>query len=243
MKQHAWLVVFLLVGVVLLTTAGCAAWRLGRSVELARESTPFQAAPERAKLRMLMVGDSTAVGTGASSPPNSLAGLLAESFPGLAIDNRAKDGARFDGVVEQLEAGGHYDFVLIMAGGNDVMRLRDAEATRADIERSARLALKLAPRVAFLPAGNVGNAPFFFAPLSWLMTARARTLHADVRSVADRLGVTYVNLFKAPEDDPFVQRPGLNAADGLHPSDAGYRLWRDELLAQTGWDLLLAAAR
>ena len=243
MKQHAWILAVLLIGAVLVSTAGCAAWRLGRAAELARKSTPLQVAPEQATLRLLMVGDSTAVGTGASNPQASLAGLLAQSYPHLAIENRARDGARFDGAVEQLASGGQFDFVLIMAGGNDVMRMRDADATRADIDRSATLAQALAPQVAFLPAGNVGNAPFFFPPVSWLMTSRAKGLHAAVQAAATRTGAVYVNLFKAPENDPFVQRPGLHAGDGLHPSDAGYRVWRDELLAQTGWDEPLASAR
>ena len=233
----------LVTGLVVLSTAGCAASRLWRAAELARASTPLQAVPPSAALRLLVVGDSTAVGTGASSGQTSLAGLLAQSYPNLLIDNRAQDGARFDGVVEQLSAGGRFDFVLIMAGGNDVMRFRNADATRADIDRAATLAQGLAPRVAFLPAGNVGNAPFFFPPVSWLMTSRARELHAAVQAAAARTGAAYVNLFKPPEDDPFVQRPGLHAADGLHPSDAGYRVWRDELLAQTGWENELTAAR
>ena len=233
----------LVTGLVVLSTAGCAVSRLWRAAELARASTPLQAVPPSAALRLLVVGDSTAVGTGASSGQTSLAGLLAQRYPNLLIDNRAQDGARFDGVVEQLSAGGRFDFVLIMAGGNDVMRFRNADATRADIDRAATLAQGLAPRVAFLPAGNVGNAPFFFPPVSWLMTSRARELHAAVQAAAARTGAAYVNLFKPPEDDPFVQRPGLHAADGLHPSDAGYRVWRDELLAQTGWESELAAAR
>jgi lysophospholipase L1-like esterase len=243
MKQAVWLLMALVTGLVVLSTAGCAASRLWRAAELARASTPLQAVPPSAALRLLVVGDSTAVGTGASSGQTSLAGLLAQSYPNLLIDNRAQDGARFDGVVEQLSAGGRFDFVLIMAGGNDVMRFRNADATRADIDRAATLAQGLAPRVAFLPAGNVGNAPFFFPPVSWLMTSRARELHAAVQAAAARTGAAYVNLFKPPEDDPFVQRPGLHAADGLHPSDAGYRVWRDELLAQTGWESELAAAR
>lgn len=243
MKQAVWLLMALVTGLVVLSTAGCAASRLWRAAELARASTPLQAVPPSAGLRLLVVGDSTAVGTGASSGQTSLAGLLAQSYPNLLIDNRAQDGARFDGVVEQLSAGGRFDFVLIMAGGNDVMRFRNADATRADIDRAATLAQGLAPRVAFLPAGNVGNAPFFFPPVSWLMTSRARELHAAVQAAAARTGAAYVNLFKPPEDDPFVQRPGLHAADGLHPSDAGYRVWRDELLAQTGWENELAAAR
>ncbi len=94
-----------------------------------------------------------------------------------------------------------------------------------------------------MPAGNVGNAPFFFAPASWLMTDRARRLHGFVRESATRHGAVVVNLFKEQGDDPFAQTPGLNAVDGLHPSDAGYRLWRDELLAQSGWAALLTAAR
>jgi lysophospholipase L1-like esterase len=243
MKQAVWLLMALVTGLVVLSTAGCAASRLWRAAELARASTPLQAVPPSAVLRLLVVGDSTAVGTGASSGQTSLAGLLAQSYPNLLIDNRAQDGARFDGVVEQLSAGGRFDFVLIMAGGNDVMRFRNADATRADIDRAATLAQGLAPRVAFLPAGNVGNAPFFVPPVSWLMTSRARELHAAVQAAAARTGAAYVNLFKPPEDDPFVQRPGLHAADGLHPSDAGYRVWRDELLAQTGWESELAAAR
>jgi lysophospholipase L1-like esterase len=243
MKQHAWLLAALLIGVVVVSTAGCSVWRLGRAAELARQSTPLQVSPAHPTLRLLMVGDSTAVGTGASGPQGSLAGLLAQAYPRLAIENRARDGARFDEVVRQLEGGGRFDLVLIMAGGNDVMRLRDADATRADIDRAADLAQGMAPQVAFLPAGNVGNAPFFFPPVSWLMSARARTLHAAVQSATVRTGASYVNLFKPAEDDPFVQRAGLHAADGLHPSDAGYRVWRDELLAQTGWQEPLQVAR
>jgi len=47
---------------------------------------------------------------------------------------------------------------------------------------------------------------------------------------------------RAKDADPFVQRPEMNADDGLHPSDAGYRVWRDELLAQTDLAERLAPA-
>ena len=93
------------------------------------------------------------------------------------------------------------------------------------------------------PAGNVGNAAFFLPPLSQLMSQRARELHSAVRSVAARHGVVFVNLYQEAAPDPFVQRPGLHASDGLHPSDAGYRIWHDELLAQTDLATRLAPAR
>lgn len=236
-------VIALATAAVVLVTSGCAAWRIGQAAELARRSEPLQQTPANATLRLLVVGDSTAVGTGASAPQASLAGLLARDHPRLRIDNRARDGATFADVVGQLAGSERYDLVLVQAGGNDVIRLRDFEAVGADIERVTTLARARSDRVLLMPAGNVGNAPFFFAPVSWWMTARARTLHGLVRASAERHGAVYVNLFKDRADDPFVTRPGLHAVDGLHPSDAGYRLWFDELMAQAALAPVLAPAR
>ncbi len=231
---------------VVLTTTGCAAWRIGKAGELAKLSEPLQRTPPDAALRLLIVGDSTGVGTGASTPQNSLAGLLAQAYPRLQIDNRARDGATFEGVIGQLEALGtaRYDLVLVQAGGNDVIRLRNMERVRADIDRVTVLARERSDRVLLMPAGNVGNASFFFAPVSWYMTSRARDLHAAVRAAATRHGAVYVNLFKEKDKDPFAQDPKrLNAADGLHPSDAGYRVWFDELMAQAQLAPVLAPAK
>lgn len=217
----------------LLATSGCAVWRIGQARDLAQRSEPLQHAPADAALRLLIVGDSTGVGTGASDPRHSLAGLLARAYPRLHIDNRASDGATFAQVIGQLEAAtARHDLVLVQAGGNDVIRLRSLDDVRADIDRVAALARARGGRVLLMPAGNVGNAPFFFAPVSWFMTSRARSMHGFVREAAARHDAVYVNLFKEKADDPFAQQPGLNAADGLHPSDAGYRVWFDELMAQ-----------
>lgn len=236
------LIVALVVAV--LATTGCAAWRVGQARELARRSEPLQHAPADAALRLLIVGDSTGVGTGASAPQTTLAGLLAQAYPRLRIDNRARDGATFADVAGQLDAvTARYDLVLVHAGGNDVIRLRKLETLRADIDRVLVLARARADRVVVMPAGNVGNAPFFFAPVSWLMTSRARSMHGFVRESAARHQAVYVNLFKDRADDPFAQRPELNAADGLHPSDAGYRVWFDELMAQGHLSAVLAPAR
>lgn len=227
-----------------LVLGGCAASRISTAAQLARESEPFQHNPPNATLRLLIVGDSTGVGTGASAPRSSLAGLLAQAFPRLAIDNRAQDGATFEGVVRQLQRDtARFDAVLIQAGGNDVIRLRGDDAMRADIERSIALAAGRADRVLVMPAGNVGNAPFFFPPASSLMTTRAERLHGYVKAAAQQHGAVYINLFKDAANDPFANNPGLHAADGLHPSDAGYRVWFDELLRQSDLVTLLAPAR
>jgi lysophospholipase L1-like esterase len=237
------LLMALVVAGALLGAAGCTVGRIGEARELARQSTPLQHTPADATLRMLIVGDSTGVGTGASAPQASLAGLLARDHPRLWIENRSRDGATFAGTADQLSRDGRFDIVLVLAGGNDVIRLRAPDALRADIERSVVLARERADVVVLMPAGNVGNAPFFVPPLSWEMTRRARVLHELVRDAAQRRAVTYVNLFHERDDDPFVQRPQLHAGDGLHPSDAGYREWYQALLVQAGLVERLSAAR
>jgi lysophospholipase L1-like esterase len=236
-------VLLLMGGGVLLFISGCAAWRIGQSVELAKRSEPLQHTPNDATLSLLIVGDSTAVGTGATSGKSSLAGLIAQQYPRLLIENRASDGAKFADVVRQLDGEERFDIVLVQAGGNDVIRLGDLSSSRADIERVAVLARKRADIVVLMPAGNVGNAPFFFAPVSWLMTQRSRELHRYVQDSAARTGAAYVNLFHERFDDPFVKDRSLNAMDGLHPSDAGYRVWFGELMAQAQLAARLAPAR
>jgi lysophospholipase L1-like esterase len=224
-------------GASLLLVAGCAAVRIDAGRKLARASTPYSAAPANATATMLVVGDSTGVGTGAKDPANSVAGRLSAVLPRLAIENRSENGAHATDVLRQLGASPatHYDVILVQVGGNDVIGFTREDELRASMNAIARIATRRARLVILLPAGNVGNAPFFFVPLSWVMTARSRTLHAIVKETAQQSGAVYVNLFQEKADDPFVQDPErLYAVDGLHPSDDGYALWEAQLLAQSG---------
>jgi lysophospholipase L1-like esterase len=230
-------------GAAVVATTGCAAWRIRDAAQLARISEPYQATPPSPVASLLVVGDSTAVGTGASTPQHSLAGLIGRGNQKLRIVNRATDGAKYEDFARQLsQSDERFDFVLVLGGGNDVIRFTGADKLRADVQRTAELARERGRTVVLMPPGNVGNAPFFWPPLSWLMTRRSQALHAAVREVADSVGARYVNLYKPRQEDPFAQRPAqLHARDGLHPSDAGYEEWLHELdkqaalRAQMGW--------
>ncbi len=229
----------------LLTTAGCTVWRVSDARALAKASEPFQAEPSPATASLLVIGDSTAVGTGASGATSSIAGLIAQSRPGLRVVNRATDGAKYADFVGQLQQDNQkFDTVLVLGGGNDVIRFTSESELRQSVDTVAELAARRGKRVILMPPGNVGNAPFFFAPASWLMTSRSQQLHALVREAATRTGATYVNLYKPKAQDPFAQRPReLHARDGLHPSDAGYREWLSELNRQANLETTLAALR
>ena len=116
--------------------AGCAPWRIWTTASLANEARPYAAQPAQPTRRILVVGDSTAVGTGASGPLASLPGLIGQRHPAWHIDNLASNGARYADVAQQLErAAAGYDLVLVLAGGNDVIRPGtdpDEEASRRE---------------------------------------------------------------------------------------------------------------
>ena len=228
---------------VIVASAGCTLSSLKKSSELAARSEPFQARPDRPTRRLLILGDSTAVGTGASTGSASVAGLIARDHPDWLIDNRATDGARFADLAAQIPkqeqtrepTQARYDTVLILCGGNDVLRLTGSEALQQSINEVLLRSRALAPHVILMPPGNVGNAPALYPPFSWWMTRRSKMLHALVRASAAATGALYVNLYQERVDDLFAQEPQrMNAADGLHPSDAGYVLWHQTLKAQAG---------
>ena len=232
---------------------GCTVWRLGEARSLARASEPYEQRPANPALAMLVVGDSTAVGTGATTAANSVAGLLGQAHPRLFIANRSRDGARLAEIPVQIAAaqappttGAAWDVVLVSAGGNDVIRGTGPAQLETDFDlalAAARARLRPGGLLVLLPPGNVGNAPFFLQPVAGVMTQRSRVLHAAARAAAQRQDAVYVNLYAESEADPFVRDRGLNAGDGLHPSDAGYRLWHAVLLEQAGLSAVLSAAR
>lgn len=92
-----------LAALLVMGAGACAAWRIRRAIRLCAVSRVFEANPPHATARLLVVGDSTAVGTGATSPAASIAGLIARRHPDVAIDNRAHNGVRFADVLRQLD--------------------------------------------------------------------------------------------------------------------------------------------
>jgi len=210
--------------------------------ELSDKSVPFQNAASPERYKILIVGDSTGVGTGAESPEDSIAGLILRDFPETTIENRAENGAKFADVVTQLDDGTmeQYDLILIQAGGNDILRFTSLDTLGDNVETLLRTAKGRARHVVFMSTGNVGNAPAFRPPLSWVYTSRTRKVRKLLMEIAETEGVYYVDLFMERSDDPFVAEPDrYNAPDFLHPGSEGYRLWYEALKTQTGLDELL----
>lgn len=208
--------------------------RIGEA--LADDAVAFERSTAPNAPTVLVVGDSTGVGTGASSPADSIAGRLGAAFPHVSIINRAANGARTLDVLMQLAgaAPGRYDLVLVHAGGNDVLRRTPLRALEPQVETVMRLARKLSPNVIVTTIPNIGLLPMFFPPLSWWMSRRARQVCGIYAAAAREHGAQYIEFFHKRGDCPLMGDPARYfARDGFHPSNDCYAYAFDEIMKST----------
>lgn len=215
---------------------------------IAPRARPFSVAQSGGK-RILIAGDSTAVGTGARTPEESIAGRLAHDYPSAQITNIAVNGARTHDVLRQFKkvAGGQFDIVLLSIGGNDIWRGSNLHGLTRDLVRVLTAAKALSGgRVLLLIYNNIGDAPIFPSFMKRSLRERGRKLHELFGSIAAQLNVPCIPLFTTSEDNPFLRDPKrLFAPDGIHPSGEGYRLWYNRLwriMAERGYGAVWRSA-
>ncbi len=221
------ILLWLVVAVILVEAARVARliW-IGRGV--AARSVPFERLLPEATYRILVVGDSTARGTGARVPEESVAGRLGQIVPEASLENRGENGLLTSQIVEQIpdDVSQRYDLLVVHAGGNDILRFTPLAKLRLDVEALLDRAVKVGKTVVLLTAGNVGLAPFFPRPIGWLYTARTRKVRQMFMETAAAKGVHYVDLLTERKDDVFLtDPPRYYAPDFLHPASEGYRVW------------------
>ncbi len=178
--------------------------------------------------RILILGDSTGVGVGATRPEESIAGLLAADFPDADVVNVSESGAKVATTLAQVRACAeqnlHFDLALLHVGGNDVVRATPTAKLSDDCEQLLDELGRLADRSLWLGPPNLASTPLFTPPFSWVVAARSRAATAIFIECAARHGITFVN-FSSPEHEAqFVRaRAEHFAADRFHPSSSSYR--------------------
>jgi len=218
---------------------------LRASADPSMHVAPFETHPEDVNARLLVLGDSTAVGTGAGRSTQSVAGRLAEAHPGLLVDNRAHNGARVRDLRPQLDDVelSAFDVVLLQVGGNDILRWTPLKALRQALDDLLAQVTDRAGEVIVIAPGMVGDAPAIPWPLGHLLNARSKRVRSIVRDRATEHGAVFVDLRAAKADRKQAPPHERYAADGLHPSARGYAAWYRALLAQTPVRNWLEAAR
>ena len=217
-------------------SAAALAYTYWRRIKLARtiasKAVCAQSDPSNARATVVVLGDSTGVGVGATTPGESVAGRIAAAHPRTRVFNYARSGAHMHDVLAQLDRHGKRpaDIVLIQASANDVVDSHSVAAVEADLREAIRRARLLGALVVLMPGCNFVFAPFFKPLFAASMANRAQRMHDMVQRVAGETGAVYVDLFKLKPADPFFREGSRYfCADGLHPSGEGYRIWFEEL--------------
>ncbi len=165
---------------------------------------------------LVVIGDSTAIGIGASWPDLGYVGLVREALGRRdgrrwRVVNLAQSGARAaDGIERQLPILAELsrtrrvpDLTITVIGTNDVVWSSDTTALRE----------RLRTLIGGLPADSVVGVVAGGSE-------RARVANRAIRNAADEHGMVIIDPWREPGPPP-QQRL---AADRFHPSDLGYNM-------------------
>lgn len=194
--------------------------------------TPFTQENPNATLRILVLGDSTAVGTGAKTNQGSVAGWFGQAYPLAQIDNDGRNGRKIGELLKEYDFNrvGHYNLAIIQIGGNDILRFTSLDAVRLDLQTLLTKVKTIADHVIILHSGNVGIAPLFIWPSTALLTARTKEVRAIYQEITSKMNVMYVDLYHERNEDPLNKNIDLYySLDYLHPSAEGYKHWFQQI--------------
>lgn len=204
-------------------------WRgIGRARRFAAAARRFERRLSAKRAIVLILGDSTGVGVGATVPEQSIAGLLAADYPDADIVNVAVSGTRVAGAIAQvrtcLEAGLRFDLALLHVGGNDVVADTPLSQLTDDCDTLLRELARLADRTAWLGPPDLGLAPLFPRPYAWVMASRTRSMSRVFSAAAVRHNAVFID-FSAPAHVAHFRKRRREhfAIDGFHPNSASYQ--------------------
>ncbi len=191
---------------------------------------------DTATLPLLLMGDSTAAGVGATGTEETIGGQLAaalatETQRRVTLGSVADSGARSADLSAQARSAldAHPAVVVVLVGANDATHrtslrvVRRATATAVGILRARNIEVIVAT------CPDLGAARNFAQPLRTVVSWQGRRI-ARAQSVAVTAAGGVVVPLAMLTGPAFRADPAHLSADLFHPSDRGYRLWADVLL-------------
>lgn len=192
--------------------------------------------PGAEALRLVVLGDSTAAGVGASSTGTSVAGRLAEAVvlelgTPVTLRSVAVSGAEASDLEEQVDRAlaQRPDVALILIGANDVTALTPLDSVRADVAGAVERLRGAGAAVVVGTAPDMGSATAFPRPLRDLAGWRGAAVAGASAQAVRGAGGTAVDLARLTGPS-FREAPEVMlSVDRFHPSDEGYALWAQAL--------------
>lgn len=206
---------------------------IDQSKKLVEASRSFEVIQPDADMKILVLGDSTAVGTGVDDPHKSTAGRLSERYPEAEVKNISQNGLKTRELLERLDtldAKEHYSLVLIQIGANDIIRFTSMKEIEKDIDAILARLSKQSDQVVILHSGDVGEAPFFPLFMRPIYSSRSYEMRDLYSKLSSTYGAQYVDLIGSAVGELIKRDPKTYYADDLlHLSNEGYGLWFEEI--------------
>jgi lysophospholipase L1-like esterase len=202
------------------------------------------------RLRLVVLGDSTAAGVGVDRPEHALPHLVAQRVADaerreVHVVNYGWAGARVGHLVpEQLPRAlrplrseddrgflSGADLVAVVIGANDATHRTRPARFRADLRAILEAIRAAAPQARVVHAGipTFRGALRTLEPLMFITDHYARLLRPISREESDRAGVAYADL--ARDVPPRIRgRTDVLASDQFHLSAVGYAAWADVIV-------------
>jgi lysophospholipase L1-like esterase len=217
-----------------------AVWLALRARRLPEASGPRAGAVGKGPLlRVLVLGDSSAAGVGATDQSEALAGCLARGLAShFSVEWTlvARSGATLATLLSLLNdhKGGPYDLAVIAIGVNDAKNGGSLRRWRRDYTTLLDL-LEARFRVGHVYASGlppVRRFPIFAWPLRDVLAERFALFDQALRGLAaQRPLVRHIAM-------DFASDPRDMAADGLHPGPGIYAIWAGVIAARIRNDLV-----
>ncbi len=188
----------------------------------------FQQQNEHPTLKIIFLGDSTAVGVGSQSPQTSTAGWFAKDFPEALIDNISQSGLRLAGLHNKLKEikRDDYDLAVLQIGANDIMRLTPLTSIDREVRSILAFLKNKARTIVILHSGDVGTATIFIWPFNRILSQRSYQVREIYKKATRDFGASYVDLIQYNSDRLFIDdQKKYYAPDHLHLSGDGYFIW------------------
>lgn len=148
---------------------------------------------------------------------------LAEDFKGLPVVNRGfggsqvADSTRF---AERIVLPYRPSRIVFYAGDNDIANGRTPAQVLRDYKALVRKLRKT------LPGVSIAFVSIKPCPARWSFLPQVKEANRLVEAYAKTVrGLYYIDVFTPMLGEDGKPKPGLYAADGLHLSPEGYRLW------------------
>lgn len=189
------------------------------------------------ELLYVALGDSTAVGVGATSGggyPQRLLGKLRPDLPRLKLLNLGESGATSSDVISgQLPRARRADPALVTLGIgiNDVGLQVPDDAFAVNLEEIVVALRQLGAPIVLCNIPDLALSPAVARLVSPSMyEKRIEVFNEHITASAARHGSTLIDLYGWSRE-VLPQRADFFSADGFHPSALGYDVWADRMLA------------